>query len=282
MCLLLAISLPALPAKGQDFDALKALMRTSAATPKREQRVASPIPLVEALETKGDLSLQDATMEKALFTIGASWRVNIVVGKDVQGTVSCIYKQTRLREVLDAILLANGYSYRAVGDSLVVQKTQEVGSANPLFDNASITVTHGDLGEILEGARMLLSNQGEIRSVPSAKSLLVIDYEDRVKSIRDFVSRMDAAASRSTGGIPAEIVPTAGGRLLQIAVYPSRQRERTAQRGAQYRGPHCDDARGEPHCHRRLPVEHRDGSQGAGTHRSTCAPSANHGADLRH
>ena len=91
------------------------------------------IPLMEALDTRGDLSLQDTTIEKALFSIAASWNVNIVVGKDVKGTVSCIYHQAPLREVLDAILLANGYSYRVVGDSIVVRKTDDVGSANPLL-----------------------------------------------------------------------------------------------------------------------------------------------------
>ncbi|NOZ38818.1 MAG: type II secretion system protein GspD [Planctomycetes bacterium] len=157
-----------------------------------------------ALETRGDLTLQSATIEKALFTIGASWRVNIVVGKDVQGNVSCIYRQAPLREVLDAILLANGYSYRAVGESLVVQRAQDVGSANPLFESAAISITHSDMQEILGGARLLLSKQGKIQALTSAKSFLVVDYADRVASIREFVARMDAAAARETGGIPAE------------------------------------------------------------------------------
>lgn len=172
--------------------------------PAPTQLLSAPIPLAQALEAKGDLSLQGATIEKALFAIGASWRVNIVVGKDVQGTVSCIYKQAPLREVLDAILLANGYSYRAVGESLVVQKAQDVGSANPLYESAAISIVHSDLQEILEGARLLLSRDGQIRALDSAKSILVVDYADRVASIREFVARMDAAAAETTGGIPAE------------------------------------------------------------------------------
>ncbi|MEM8944041.1 MAG: hypothetical protein AAGD11_02580 [Planctomycetota bacterium] len=172
--------------------------------PSPQPLLSAPIPLAQALETRGDLSLQNATIEKALFTIGASWRVNIVVGKDVQGTVSCIYKQTPLREVLDAILLANGYSYRAVGESLVVQRAQDVGSANPLYESAAISITHGNLQEIIEGARLLLSKDGQIRALESAKSMLVVDYVDRVASIRDFVTRMDTAAAVTTGGIPQE------------------------------------------------------------------------------
>lgn len=178
--------------------------RSESVAPAPTPLLSSPVSLSVALETRGDLSLQNATIEKALFAIAASWRVNIVVGKDVKGTVSCIYKQAPLRDVLDAVLLANGYSYRAVGESLVVQNSNEVGSANPLFESAAISITHSDVQEVLEGARLLLSKQGQIHGLASAKSILVVDFADRVASIRDFVARMDASAAASTGGIPAE------------------------------------------------------------------------------
>ena len=167
--------------------------------------------LVSALERRGDLSLQDATMEKALIAIGATWSVNIVVGKDIDGTISCVYHNTPLREVLDAILLANGYSYRAVGDSIVVQEENEVGSANPLFESAAIPITHGELGEIAEAVELLTSSHGEVRTLPSARSILVLDYKDRVESIREFIAKMDAAASRETS-------PMLGGSYKQLTV----------------------------------------------------------------
>ncbi len=175
---------------------------------------SSLVPLSEALDTRGDLSLQGATIEKALFTIGASWKVNIMIGKDVAGTVSCVYRNTPLREILDAILLANGYSYRAVGDTLVVQKAQDVGSANPLFQSAAIPITHSDVLEIVEGARLLISSQGHIRALESARSILVVDFADRVATVRNFVAQMDAAAAKSNGGIPAESY-----KRLQVAYF---------------------------------------------------------------
>ncbi len=183
-------------------------------TPPAPSQQKAHVPLEQALDTRGDLSLQNTTIQKALFTIGATWNVNIVVGKEVDGTVSCIYTQAPLREVLDAILLANGYSYRAVGQSLVVQKSQEVGSANPLFQSAAIPITHSDLQEVVEGARLLLSSQGQLQSMESANSILVVDFADRVESIRNFVEQMDAAASKSTGGIPSESY-----KRLQVAYF---------------------------------------------------------------
>ena len=172
------------------------------------------VALSKALETRGDLSLQDASMEKALFTIGASWNVNVVVGKDIQGNVSCIYKQAPLREVLDAILLANGYSYRAVGDSIVVQQANDVGSANPLFRSVAIPIKHSDLQEIVEAAQLLTSKQGQVRALESARSILVVDFTDRVESIRQFVSQMDVAASHSSAGFS-----TGSYKQLQVAYF---------------------------------------------------------------
>lgn len=181
--------------------ALCVCLAASLAVRAAEQVAIAPpsAALASALETRGDLSLQDATMEKALFTIGSSWGVNIVVGNDVVGNVSCVYQQAPLREVLDAILLANGYSYRAVGDSIVVQRVAEVGSASPLFQSAAIPIMHSDLNEIVEAARLLASAQGQVRALESARSILVVDFADRVASIREFVSQMDAAASSSDG-----------------------------------------------------------------------------------
>jgi general secretion pathway protein D len=173
-----------------------------ASAPKPENLVSMPDTLQQALDKKGSLRLQDASIEQALITIGGVWGVNIVVGRDVQGTVSCIYDQAPLRDVLDAILLANGYSYRAVGKSLVVQKIQDVGSANPQFESITLSITHSDLHEIMDGAQLLLSKEGKIRALETAKSILVVDYADRVASIRAFIDQMEAASSKETGGIP--------------------------------------------------------------------------------
>ena len=167
--------------------------------------------LEEVLSKPGDLSLQDATMEKALIAIGATWNVNIVVGKNIEGSISCVYRETPLREVLDAILLANGYSYRAVGDSIVVQTANEVGGANPLFESATIAINRGDLDEIVEAAQLLSSTQGQVRALPSARSILVLDYKDRVESIRKFISDMESAASQDAGS-------TSGGSYRQLTV----------------------------------------------------------------
>ena len=160
---------------------------------------APKLSLAEALGRPGDLTFRNTTIAAALFTIGETWKVNIVTGKEIEGTVNGVFKQAPLSEILDAILLANGYSYRAVGDSLVVQPSTEVGSAHPLFRSVTLPIAHSTMDEVVEGAKLLVSAAGQVQALPSARSVLVIDYADRVESVTSFIRRMESAAAEAAG-----------------------------------------------------------------------------------
>src|SRR5437016_4709164 len=88
--------------------------------------------LATALDRPGDLNLKGLSLEAALFTISEQWNINIVTG-ELKGTVNGVFKQAPLREILDAILLSNGYNYRQVGKSLVISSTEQLGQINPFF-----------------------------------------------------------------------------------------------------------------------------------------------------
>jgi general secretion pathway protein D len=166
--------------------------------------------LAVALERRGDLNLHGLTLNAALFTISEQWNINIVAG-EVKGTVNGVFKQAPLREILDSILLSNGYNYRAVGKSLVVSSIAELGQINPFFQSATIPVHTADIDEIVEGAKLLNTPQGQIRPMKSARSIIVLDFPDRVKMIQDFVAAIDGASGRrfsspdSREGLPLEV-----------------------------------------------------------------------------
>jgi general secretion pathway protein D len=165
----------------------------------RAPATASKTDLTEALERRGDLTLRNSSIEGALFTIGELWHVNIVVG-EVKGTVNGVFKNAPLREILDSILLSNGYSYRPVGDSLVVSPLAQLGQINPFFKSATITVESADIDEIVEGAKLLSTPTGQVRAIKSARSIFVLDFPDRVQMIRDFVTAIDTATRAEHAG----------------------------------------------------------------------------------
>jgi len=152
-----------------------------------------------ALARRGSLDLHDVELRAALFMISKQWGINIVAGK-VEGSVNGVFRNAPLREILDSILLSNGYNYRAVGESLVVSSIDDLGQINPFFQSATIPVRSADIDEVVQGAMLLTTPQGQVQPIKSAHSIVVLDFPDRVKMIRDFVASIDRA---SNGGVRA-------------------------------------------------------------------------------
>ena len=159
----------------------------------------------QSLESKltqsGDLTLRSTKLSEALFVISDIWKVNIVVGQDIQGEVDGSFRNAPLNEILDSILLSNGYGYRMVGQSLVVMPLKDLGDLNPMFETATIRLAYADPVQILEGVRLLSSPHGKVQAVGAANSLMVIDFADRVTMIRQFVQELDQAAGKIAGAL---------------------------------------------------------------------------------
>ncbi len=151
---------------------------------------------------RGDLILRNASLADALLAISENWSVNVVAGQEVDGTVNCAFRNAPLQEILDSILVANGFSYRPVGKSLVVQRLEASGDVNPLFATATIAIPTGDPQEIVEGAKLLNSPRGKVKAFASTRSLLVVDYPDRIAMIRGFVQNLHHSGS-DTESTPA-------------------------------------------------------------------------------
>ena len=159
--------------------------------------------LITTLSKRGDLTLRDATLGEALFTIGQTWKINLVVGEDVKGLVNGVFQDAPLHEILDSILLANDFSYRPVGKSLVIMPISKLGKANhPLLRTVVVPLRFSDPKDILPAATLLSSPQGAILEIASARSVMIVDFPDRVATITKMIQDLDEAASRvrGTGG----------------------------------------------------------------------------------
>lgn len=221
---------PPAPAEAQ-ADAAKAETDSAAAATEKK---AQPAPqkrksddLATALERRGDLNLHGLTLNAALFTISEQWNINVVAG-DVKGTVNGVFRDAPLREILDSILLANGYNYRAVGKSLVISSIAELGQINPFFQSATVPVRTADIDEVVEGAKLLNTPQGQVRALKSARSIVVLDFPDRVNMIRQFVTAIDGASGARFGsdGLPGGALEVGHFRTQHI---PARAAEQALQ-----------------------------------------------------
>lgn len=175
--------------------------------------------LTALLETRGNLTLRDATLTEALFALRAQWEIDMVVADNVEGNVNATFTGASLREILDSLLLTRGYGYRVLGNSIVVLPLDQLGTLKPLFKAQMIPLEHADPAELLSVVELLLSPQGRAISVRSARSIMVLDYPDRTAMIRMQVEELDQKAKSSLSTRPTRTQPT--GQFPPINVTPS-------------------------------------------------------------
>ena len=158
------------------------------------------VKLSAALVRPGDLMLRQTELSAALLMISEIWEINVVLGPDVTGSVYAQFVATPLHEILDAILLPNNLGYRPMGQSLVVMNLAQLGNLNPMFDSAAFRLQYLDPAEILESVRLFGSPQGKVEAIPSAGTLMAVDFPDRLARMRQFVEEMDRAAGGGAKG----------------------------------------------------------------------------------
>ena len=166
--------------------------------------------LSAALAKPGDLMLRQTDLSAALLTISEIWRINVVLGPDVQGQVYAQFVNTPLYQILDSILLPNELGYRPMGQSLVIMRLEQLGDLNPMFGSATLRLENVDPAELLPSVRLLCSPQGKVEAISAAGSLMVVDFPDRVARIRQFVEEIDRAThGKVTGTVASENGPLA-------------------------------------------------------------------------
>ncbi|GAA4437569.1 secretin N-terminal domain-containing protein [Bremerella cremea] len=155
-------------------------------------------PRIEAaLRQRGDLNLRETTLPHALRTIGEVWNINVVIGSKVEGTINGTFRDAPLYDILDSILLLNGYGYRPVGDSLVIVPLADLGASNPMFRSETFPLKHANAVEIIPALESLRSRGGSIQAIASANSLAVVDYPNHLDMIRTAVQQIDQVAANS-------------------------------------------------------------------------------------
>ncbi len=179
-------------------------------TAQESDKVPESLPgqnLTALLQTRGSLTLRDATLTEALFALREQWKIDMVVADNVEGNVNATFNGASLREILDSLLLTRGYGYRVLGNSTVVLPLDQLGALKPLFKSQMIPLEHVDPAELLSVVELLLSPQGKAISIRSAKSIMVLDYPDRTTMIRAQIEELDRKAKSSLPVTPTKSQP---------------------------------------------------------------------------
>lgn len=157
--------------------------------------------LAEILNRRGNVTLRDTSITDAMFVLRKQWDVDMVVSANIDGTVNASFSNASLREILDALLLSRGFGYRVVGRSIVILPLDQIGALKPLFDSEVIGLRNANPNEMKEAVELMLSPHGKVMAMPSTRSLLVLDYPDRIKLVKQRIALLDQAQ------MPTQSVP---------------------------------------------------------------------------
>lgn len=147
------------------------------------------------LQQKGSLTLRDVTLSQALFTISETWDINLLFGKNVDGHVNAVFRDASLQEVLDSVLLANGFGYRPKGQSLIIMPLAELGDNNAMLQTTSLDLPVNGGEDVVEAVRLLLSSQGKTQAMTSMGSIMVRDYPENIAKVQALLTSMSASAA---------------------------------------------------------------------------------------
>lgn len=136
------------------------------------------------LNERGSLTLREVTLSQALFTISETWKVNLLFGNSIEGNVNGVFRDATLREVLDSVLLANGYGYRPKGQSLIIMSLEELGDSNAMLETISVPLTGPVTEDIIKAAELMLSPQGKLQPVVSLGKVMIRDFPENTRRIQ--------------------------------------------------------------------------------------------------
>lgn len=168
------------------------------------------------LDRRGSIILgENSTLSQWIVAIQQEWNVNIVCSGDLQAKmVSGGFTDTPLRSVLNSILYTSGCGYEIVGDSLLIQRLEDMGAIKPQFELAIIPLEYLSPTEAQPTVQIMLSKNGTVQVIPSSKSLMVADLPERIVKVREHLRFLEdhakQLAEKNRPATPA-VVPSAGG-----------------------------------------------------------------------
>ena len=177
---------------------------------KKSLTAPAPVMEIKRLESEEPLysiELRDVSLVDLFRVIAHDYDLNIVVDKDVSGTITASFTNISLEEALDGI---------AELSNLTIQKKGNIFRVSPNLITRTIALKYIEAKKLLQGGPSqsggaaasgssssqgaggqastiydLISAQGKVLMGDQPNSIIVIDYPTNVKKVEDFVKVID-------------------------------------------------------------------------------------------
>jgi len=144
------------------------------------------------------LDVKQMDLQDVLRLIAEKAHVNIIAGREVQGTVTLRLKNVDLWRALEAVLEACGYTYREEEGIIRVVKARQLGDVKtPLLETKIIFLEPPTKAEEVKKAfQHLLSASGTMEIDTTSNALIVTDIPEDIENIRKGVAQLEEAAGK--------------------------------------------------------------------------------------
>lgn len=130
---------------------------------------------------------------------------NILIPKDIEGTINFVgtkpIKESKLLSLLNQILLSNGFTLQDTNNGFlkIVKSADAIKNAPPLLGSSDLddmqtaVLPFKNLKaiDIMKQVKSLVSKYGKITSASGNNSLIVTDFPENIKSIKEIISFLD-------------------------------------------------------------------------------------------
>ncbi len=138
------------------------------------------------------ISIKDTDIQNVLRALSIKKKLNIVAGPDIKGKISANLYNLPLKDILDAIITFNGFSYVRKDDIIFVTKA----SKSTENDLAGIKLkifklNYVEVDEIEKVITKLLSKSAKITAYKPEKSIIVEDLPENLDRVHTVIKALD-------------------------------------------------------------------------------------------
>ena len=137
------------------------------------------------------LNVTQMDLQDVLRLIAEKANLNIIISKEVAGTVTLRLKKVDLWQALGAILEANGFTYREEKGIIRVVKLEKVAEEKPMLVTEVIPLKYAKAEEMKKASQHLLSPSGTMEIDVRSNALVITDGPENIEKIRQLVARLD-------------------------------------------------------------------------------------------
>ena len=137
------------------------------------------------------LNVTQMDLQDVLRLVAEKANLNIIISKEVVGTVTLRLKNVDLWHALGIILETNGFTYQEEEGIIRVVKIGAVVGEKPMLVTEVIPLKYAEAEQMKKASRHLLGPSGTMETDVRSNALVITDIPENIEKIGQLVARLD-------------------------------------------------------------------------------------------